>query len=479
MSQLAARMGRNASERAVAGDSRASGLAPRRSRGLRRLLLAADVIAISTAALVALRFAHDVRLEALLACGAMLPVWVILLKSYGLYDRDDQRINHATVDELPSLFHVVLVGVLLQLAVLRLAGRPVDDAAPVTGVLGFALLIAGRAAVRRAARQMLPNERVMLVGDGSVARRFAEKVSEHPEYDLDLVGYVGKASAALEPLPHLGAVDEFSDVVRRAAVERVVVVGRDFDEGVVVDLLRSSRHLGVHVGLLPTVLDVAGPSLAVDDVAGMTVLGMRPPVLARSSRLLKRGMDLLLSTVLLVVLSPLIVLITAAIACSMGFPVIFVQERVGRNGRLFRMYKFRTMVRDADALEHELRERSEHPAWLLLQEDPRIMPLGRVLRGYSLDELPQLWNVVKGDMSLVGPRPMPPAVDEKIRGWQRHRLDLTPGITGLWQVLGRVNIPFEEMLTLDYLYVMNWSLWQDVRLLVHTLPAVARRRGAN
>jgi len=209
------------------------------------------------------------------------------------------------------------------------------------------------------------------------------------------------------------------------------------------------------------------------------VLGIKPPVLTRSSRLLKRGMDVSLSTVLLVALSPLFFGVALAIAVTTGFPVIFVQERVGRNGRRFRMYKFRTMVRDADALGAELRERSQHPAWLLLQHDPRITPLGRVLRSFSLDELPQLWNVLKGDMSLVGPRPMPPDVDEKILGWQRHRLDLTPGITGLWQVLGRVNIPFEEMLTLDYLYVMNWSLWQDVRLLVHTLPAVARRRGAN
>ena len=477
MTQVAAGLSPETAKRAASAGL--LGLASRRSRGLRRLLLASDVIAVAAATLLALTVVHGLRLGVLLACGATLPVWVVLFKSYGLYDRDDQRINHGTVDELPSLFHVVLVSMLLQIVVLRLAGRPFDDAAPVTGAVGLALLLAGRAVARRAARQMLPKERVMLAGGSEVALRFAEKIAAHPEYDLDLVGYVGNADAALKHVPHLGAIDEFSEVVRRTRVERVVIVGRDFDERVVVDLLRSSRHLGVHVGLLPTVLDVAGPSLAVDDVAGMTVLGIKPPVLTRSSRLLKRGMDVSLSTVLLVALSPLFFGVALAIAVTTGFPVIFVQERVGRNGRRFRMYKFRTMVRDADALGAELRERSQHPAWLLLQHDPRITPLGRVLRSFSLDELPQLWNVLKGDMSLVGPRPMPPDVDEKILGWQRHRLDLTPGITGLWQVLGRVNIPFEEMLTLDYLYVMNWSLWQDVRLLVHTLPAVARRRGAN
>ena len=136
------------------------------------------------------------------------------------------------------------------------------------------------------------------------------------------------------------------------------------------------------------------------------------------------------------------------------------------------MLKFRTMVADAEKRGEELADQSAHPIWLLLEHDPRITRLGRFLRHTSLDELPQFWNVLTGDMSLVGPRPMPPDVDEHISGWGRRRLDLTPGITGLWQVLGRTSIPFEEMVKLDYLYVTNWSLWQDVRLLVHTLPAV-------
>jgi lipopolysaccharide/colanic/teichoic acid biosynthesis glycosyltransferase len=143
------------------------------------------------------------------------------------------------------------------------------------------------------------------------------------------------------------------------------------------------------------------------------------------------------------------------------------------------MYKFRTMIADAEAKGRELSAKSAHPVWLLLDHDPRVTRVGRLLRHASFDELPQLWNVIRGDMSLVGPRPMPLSVDEHISGWGRRRLDLTPGITGLWQVLGRTNIPFEEMVKLDYLYVTNWSLWQDIRLLIHTLPAVLRRRGVN
>jgi lipopolysaccharide/colanic/teichoic acid biosynthesis glycosyltransferase len=168
-----------------------------------------------------------------------------------------------------------------------------------------------------------------------------------------------------------------------------------------------------------------------------------------------------------------------AIKLTSPGPVLYAQERIGRHGRRFRVYKLRTMVQDADERLKSLAKDSSHPAWLLLDHDPRITRVGRVLRLTSIDELPQLWNVLRGDMSLVGPRPMTPSVHEHISGWGRRRLDLTPGITGLWQVLGRTTIPFEEMLKLDYLYVTNWSLWQDVRLLIRTLPVVLRRRGAN
>ena len=195
---------------------------------------------------------------------------------------------------------------------------------------------------------------------------------------------------------------------------------------------------------------------------------------------MKRGLDIVdrLRSRCCVTL-PLMLIAALAIKLTSRGPVFFSQERIGRGERRFRLYKFRTMVEDAEEREAELRSQSSHPAWLLLERDPRVTRVGRVLRQTSIDELPQLVNVLKGDMSLVGPRPMPPAVDEQIDGWGRRRLDLTPGITGLWQVLGRTSIPFEEMIGLDYLYVTNWSLWQDIRLLVRTLPVIIGGRGAN
>jgi lipopolysaccharide/colanic/teichoic acid biosynthesis glycosyltransferase len=159
--------------------------------------------------------------------------------------------------------------------------------------------------------------------------------------------------------------------------------------------------------------------------------------------------------------------------------VLFVQQRIGRGGRSFPLFKFRTMVADAEAQRRELLRHSKDDGWLHLEDDPRITRVGRLLRHTSLDELPQLLNVVRGEMSLVGPRPLIVEEDERIDGWRRARLDLTPGITGMWQVLGRTAISFDDMVKLDYLYVTNWSLANDLRLLLRTLPVVLTRRGAN
>jgi lipopolysaccharide/colanic/teichoic acid biosynthesis glycosyltransferase len=194
---------------------------------------------------------------------------------------------------------------------------------------------------------------------------------------------------------------------------------------------------------------------------------------------MKRALDVLGASLLLLLAAPLLPLIALAIKLDSRGPVFFRQLRVGRGGRRFRLVKFRTMVEGAEALTQELFRLSEDPHWLKLASDPRVTRIGRLLRLSSLDELPQLWNVLKGDMSLVGPRPLLESEDCLIEGWARGRLDLTPGLTGPWQVLGRTIIPFQEMVKLDYLYVTNWSLWTDLRLMLRTVPAILKRRGAN
>ena len=207
-------------------------------------------------------------------------------------------------------------------------------------------------------------------------------------------------------------------------------------------------------------------------------MGIKRFSLTRSSIVVKRGFDLLGAAVALIALAPVMLAIALAIRLDSRGPVFFKQRRVGRHGRHFEVYKFRTMVPDAEALKDSLRDRNEAKDGLFkIAEDPRITRVGRLLRKSSLDELPQLFNVVRGEMSLVGPRPLVVDEDQHVRGWYRRRLELMPGITGPWQILGPARVPLREMGAMDYLYVANWSLWGDVKILLRTVSHVLARRG--
>jgi exopolysaccharide biosynthesis polyprenyl glycosylphosphotransferase len=454
---------------------------------LRRLLAATDVLVIAAALAISMSVVPGARPSGLsYLIGALtLPAWVVLFKAYGLYDRDAKRISHSTVDDLPWIVHALLVGSLALWFLYRvLPGEKLvlGESAAFFG-LAVAGIFVGRASARSIARVAAPAERVLFLGGNDMARVLIEKIRSHPEYRLEPVGYVdvdgAHSAVTIQEIPYLGGLGDLTRICRQMPIDRVVVASPDVDERSLTDLIRGAAELNVSVSILPQMVDILGPSVAIDDLEGVTILGLAPPTLTRSSRALKRVVDVAIALPVSILVSPLLLVIAVLVKATSPGPAFFSQERVGRAGRHFRMHKFRTMVRGADEQLEELKRASAHASWLLLDEDPRVTRFGRFLRHYSLDELPQLWNVLRGDMSLVGPRPMPLDVDEKIAGWGRRRLDLTPGITGLWQVLGRTKIPFEEMVKLDYLYVTNWSLWQDIRLLIRTLPAVVRRRGAN
>jgi lipopolysaccharide/colanic/teichoic acid biosynthesis glycosyltransferase len=223
---------------------------------------------------------------------------------------------------------------------------------------------------------------------------------------------------------------------------------------------------------------VAGSTVEIDDIHGLTLLGVRSFEMGRSSRLLKRGFDLTVSSLALVALLPLLVAVAIAIMLDSRGPVLFRQLRIGHDGKPFEMLKFRSMIVGAHAQREDLRELNEAAEGLFkIGDDPRLTRVGRTIRRWSVDELPQLINVLRGEMSLVGPRPLVPEEDSMIEGLYRRRLDLAPGITGYWQALGSSRIPLFEMVRLDYLYVANWSLWNDVRILFRTVPYVFGRHG--
>jgi exopolysaccharide biosynthesis polyprenyl glycosylphosphotransferase len=459
--------------------------APRDS-GVRRLLAVADLIGIGVALAVATLIAAG-RPRELLWALPTLPVWILVFKAYGLYDRDVKRIGHASVDDLPWIAHGVLLGSLLTLAYFQLApmgGFNLSDLAvfATLAIIDVAIL---RAVARRIGVSLLGPERVMLVGDGEQIVTLARKMRSHPEYGVEVIGLItgSEEQEAVEHqgLPALGSMCEL-DLPRLVAdhnVERLVVAHQDFEQGALFDLLCNARELQVKISVLPQLFDALGSSVELDDVEGITVLGVNPPVLSRSSRFLKRIIDVVGAAVLLVLTAPLQAAVAVAVKLDSEGPALFRQVRIGRCGQRFRLVKFRTMAVNAEERREELLGESVDAGWLHLDHDPRVTRVGHFLRTSSLDELPQLWNVLKGEMSFVGPRPIVVDEDRQLEGWRRTRIDLTPGMTGLWQVLGRTNIPFEEMVKLDYLYVTNWSLWTDLRLVLRTLPVILLRRGAN
>jgi exopolysaccharide biosynthesis polyprenyl glycosylphosphotransferase len=453
---------------------------------VRRLLAASDVIALALSLALALALFHPEGGHRQLLWGLVaLPAWVVVFKVYGLYDRDVKRISHTTVDDLPWIFHALLLGGLLLWLFYRVLPAGNVVALPILGFGAIAMFAVPlmRTITRRATRRVLGPERVLLVGDGDVVPALIRKMRMHPEYGLEPVSVASvpprQDGNGSRPAPDgLGDLEFVSEIATRE-VDRVVVSHQSLDEPTLLALMQRCRALSLKVSVLPQLFDALGSSVEVDDVEGITVLGINPPVLSRSSRLLKRTMDLLGAAILLVLTAPLVAAVAVAIKLDSPGPIFFTQQRIGKLGGHFRLVKFRTMVADAESRREQLLEGSVDPDWLLLEDDPRVTRVGRFLRLTSLDELPQLLNVLKGEMSLVGPRPLIDDEHGQLTEWTRTRIELTPGLTGLWQVLGRTNISFEEMVKLDYLYVTNWSLWTDVRLLLRTLPAVVTRRGAN
>jgi lipopolysaccharide/colanic/teichoic acid biosynthesis glycosyltransferase len=238
------------------------------------------------------------------------------------------------------------------------------------------------------------------------------------------------------------------------------------------------KALGVKVSVAPRLLEVVGTSSVVDEVQGTTLLGVRQYGLSKSSEILKRMTDVLGASAALALLSPLFALLCVAICLDSRGGPFYRQPRIGRRGERFSMLKFRSMVTGADAFKEHYRELNEAVGGLFkIAVDPRVTPVGRFLRRTSLDELPQLLNVLKGDMSLVGPRPLVVDEDALVEGWERRRLAVKPGMTGLWQIFGSARIPLPEMVIIDYSYGANWSIWLDLKILLRTVPYVLFRRG--
>jgi exopolysaccharide biosynthesis polyprenyl glycosylphosphotransferase len=435
----------------------------------RRLLAAGDVLAVAAAAVV-LRLSHApdrVVLEVL----AFTPGWLLAARICGLYDRDHRALRHLTVDEVPRIFGMVLGGSAALILVLTLAGAPdlTADERLELWASTIGSVFALRAGVRLLCRSLLPPERTLLIGEGELAQAVRRKLELLPDLNVEIVAELDAVAAA--------GVGEGSPHLR--GVERVIVALPAVDEALLARLLHVARLQQLKVSLVPPLRARLGTAVQLTHVSDLPVVEYHTWDTSRTTALAKRLLDVGVSGVLLLVLAPLLLLVAAAIRLADGSPVLFVQERAGFEGRAFRMLKFRTMRCGAHDRVRDVVDLDALPAPMFkLRDDPRVTRLGRVLRSLSLDELPQLLNVLRGDMSLVGPRPEQLDLVARYEPEHRFRLTVKPGLTGPMQVYGRGELDFEERLALERDYVENVSLARDLRLLALTLGSVFRRNGA-
>lgn len=409
----------------------------------------------------------------------LLVTWIATLHVYGLYPRVQRYVTPSTLDEIPQLFHAALVAFVISWVLLTaFGGTGLGGPFALIAVVTLALAPVLRAAARATHRRLLGPERVLIVGSGSTIATVERALAARRDSTLighaDLPRHWRRGS----PASDASALHELAALVASQHVDRVLLPTHELSDSAVGEFLQWSRGANVSLTVLPEHFDVVGVGATIDQLQGASMVSLQPPMLSRTSRAFKRGLDVVGAAGGLVLLAPLMLVTAITIRLDSRGPVLFRQDRVGRGGRTFQLLKFRTMVPDADAMTEALMTRSSDPNWLQIEDDPRITRVGRWLRQTSLDEIPQLWNVLVGHMSLVGPRPLSVRDDARVNGFVRGRLDITPGLTGLWQVSGRKSVPFEEMVKLDYLYVNNWSVWGDVKLLLLTLPAVIARRGA-
>jgi len=474
----------------------------RRSSLVPRSLVIADLAGLTSAYFVAMvllgsrtgpqRFGSP---RELVLFAITLPCWVVVASLHNLYHRDEERVDHSTTDDAVGIFHLVTIGAWLLLVVSRLDGFANPD---VYNLIGFwALAVCFVLLARTVARQICRRspayqQNTVIVGAGDVGQLVARKFIKHPEYGINVVGFVDREPRMRRAdlpdyLTILGGPERLPEIVERLDVERLVIA---FSSEPLPDLLSALRRLrstGLQIDLVPRLFDLVGPRVDLHAIEGLAVLGLPPARPTTMSRALKRAIDIIGATVGLILTAPLFAYIALRIRLDSPGPVLFRQTRLGAGMRKFTVLKFRTMKVGTDPAEHQayIRQTMSSKAETAsvdgiykLDRVDAVTNFGRGLRKTSLDELPQLINVLRGDMSLVGPRPCIPYETENYEEHHLERFQMPQGLTGLWQVTARANSTYGEALDMDVAYVRGWSLGLDLRLMLRTPLQVLRQRSS-
>ncbi|HEX2071112.1 MAG TPA: sugar transferase [Thermoleophilaceae bacterium] len=469
---------------------RASQGARQRSGVLSRRLLGADAVSGLAGGLVAgalmAATLPGVELFHIAAFALVAAIcWPALSFVVGLYADDDLRFWVSGVSQAPRTLVTTILFAWPLFAVAHEIAMPHPGLTTIFGTVLTAVCSGLARATVRGVLHRSPElrQRVLIVGSGVVAGQLAMKLRTHEQFGLLPVGVLDDDlhPVGIAGLPWLGSLGDLRHVIDEQEIDRVIIAFTRASHHDLLECIRASQEKGIAVDVVPRLFELLDGGRALDRVGGLPLLSIGPARLGRASKIAKRALDVAVSSIALLVLLPLLVVLAIAIRVESKGPVVFRQRRVGRNGREFWLLKLRSMYQDADARKAEFAEQNDLDDGVMfkIHSDPRVTRVGRFLRRFSLDELPQLANVLKGDMSLVGPRPLiVPENDALTEAWHHRRLELRPGLTGAWQIYGRSENPFDEMIRFDYQYVAGWSLARDIEILLATMPAVLSGRGA-
>ena len=484
-------------------DAAATGLRLRVSGTLRvqrRLhflsLLAGDLLSTNLAFYAAyhLRYVYefggDVPGESFVTYAAYAPVQALFvalcLLAYQVRGGYSVPRGSSIVAEASTIFTGSAVATMALFAITSLVRYPASSRLTFiyAWIIAFLLGVVGRLVVRAARshfhRAGFGTERVIVVGNTRLSRMVMQMLAQQRHLGYQVLGFVDEAVRSdFGRFRALGSVNQLAQIIDRTQATRVVVALPAAEHQQILSIIDHCRNDGVEFSLVPDLFELRLSHLAVEDVAGIPLFRLSEPSIAGFNLVVKRAVDVSASALGLFLLAPLILLVAAAIKVDSPGPIFFRQVRLGKGGAPFICFKFRSMREQAEREVADLQALNEAEGPLFkIRQDPRITRVGWVIRRLSIDELPQLWNVLRGEMSLVGPRPPIPSEVEQYEDWHRRRLEVVPGITGLWQVSGRSQLSFDEMVMLDIYYIENWSLGLDLQILLRTLPAVLAADGA-
>ncbi|MFC2015317.1 undecaprenyl-phosphate glucose phosphotransferase [Chloroflexota bacterium] len=415
---------------------------------------------------------------------------ILLLGIYKLSGLYNQPRGGSWFDEVYHLVTGTATGIILMVFVIVFFFRPLFFSRLVflyAGILITVLLAAVRLTKRMVHNYLrkrgLGVDRLLIVGAGEVGRAVMRNIVAQPSLGYQVVGFVDddpeKGGMNLGRFEGLGSTANIPGLVKEMSIDEVIITLPWMYHRKIVSIIAQCERENVAVRIVPDIFQMTLSHLDTEDLGGIPMIGVKEISIGRSQMIIKRVMDVVVSLVALILLTPFFLLIALIVRLDSSGAVVFRQIRVGKDQRLFACYKFRSMREGAEEEKEELLDKNEVEGPVFkMRDDPRITPVGRFLRRSSLDELPQLLNVLMGHMSLVGPRPAIPAEVQRYQPWHKRRLEVAPGITGLWQVSGRSQLTFDEMVMLDLYYIENWSPLLDLQILLRTLPQVFLGEGA-